>query len=58
MVIATVVLSRSAAEFDEIHEHQLADTLTRHDRPAEFNPSRRTATITRIASTVAQKSPK
>jgi drug/metabolite transporter (DMT)-like permease len=32
MVVSTVALSRSAAAFDEIHEHQLADTLTRADR--------------------------
>jgi drug/metabolite transporter (DMT)-like permease len=32
MVASTVVLSRSAARFDEIHEHQLADTLTRGER--------------------------
>jgi hypothetical protein len=26
------VLSRAAARFDEIHEHQLADSLTRGER--------------------------
>jgi drug/metabolite transporter (DMT)-like permease len=29
MVVSTVQLSRSAARFDEIHEHELADVLTR-----------------------------
>jgi len=29
MCVSTVVLSRSAARFDEIHEHELADVLTR-----------------------------
>jgi drug/metabolite transporter (DMT)-like permease len=33
MITATVVLSRSAARFDSIHEHELADTLTRDVRP-------------------------
>ena len=33
MVASTVVLSRAAARHDEIHEHQLADALTR-PRPA------------------------
>jgi drug/metabolite transporter (DMT)-like permease len=33
MTVSTVALSRSAAAFDEIHEHQLADVLTR-DAPA------------------------
>jgi drug/metabolite transporter (DMT)-like permease len=33
MIVATVQLSRSAARFDEIHEHELADVLTR-DAPA------------------------
>ncbi len=33
MVVATVVLSRSAAQQDMIHEHELADVLTRGDRP-------------------------
>jgi drug/metabolite transporter (DMT)-like permease len=32
MVVATVVLSRSAARHDIIHEHELADVLTRNDR--------------------------
>ncbi|MFI5053317.1 MAG: DMT family transporter [Acidimicrobiia bacterium] len=32
MVAATVVLSRSAARHDAIHEHELADTLTRGER--------------------------
>jgi len=34
MTVATVVLSRAAARFDEIHEHQLADTMPRNERPA------------------------
>jgi drug/metabolite transporter (DMT)-like permease len=29
MIVSTVQLSRSAARFDEIHEHELADVLTR-----------------------------
>jgi drug/metabolite transporter (DMT)-like permease len=33
MVAATIVLSRSAARHDMIHEHQLADVLTRGERP-------------------------
>ncbi len=33
MGTATFVLSRSAARFDQIHEHQLADTITRRTRP-------------------------
>jgi len=33
MIASTVQLSRSAARFDEIHEHELADVLTR-DSPA------------------------
>lgn len=33
MIVGTVQLSRSAARFDEIHEHELADVLTR-DAPA------------------------
>jgi hypothetical protein len=34
MIVATVVLSRSAARTDAIHEHQLADTITRlEDKP-------------------------
>jgi drug/metabolite transporter (DMT)-like permease len=33
MIAATVVLSRSAARLDSIHEHKLADTLTRDLRP-------------------------
>ena len=33
MIASTVQLSRSAARFDEIHEHELADVLTR-DAPA------------------------
>lgn len=32
MVISTVVLSRSAARHDMIHEHELADVLTRTER--------------------------
>jgi hypothetical protein len=32
MAVSTVVLSRAAARFDEIHEHQLADSLTRGER--------------------------
>jgi drug/metabolite transporter (DMT)-like permease len=32
MVVATVMLSRSAARHDSIHEHELADVLTRADR--------------------------
>jgi drug/metabolite transporter (DMT)-like permease len=32
MVVATVVLSRSAARYDVIHEHELADVLTRTRR--------------------------
>ncbi|MFN8026117.1 MAG: DMT family transporter [Acidimicrobiia bacterium] len=32
MVVSTVQLSRSAARFDEIHEHELADVLTREAR--------------------------
>ncbi len=32
MAVATVVLSRSAARHDAIHEHELADVLTRGDR--------------------------
>lgn len=32
MVVATVVLSRSAARHDMIHEHELADVLTRGER--------------------------
>ena len=32
MVVATVVLSRSAARYDVIHEHELADVLTRAER--------------------------
>jgi len=32
MVVATVVLSRSAARHDIIHEHELADVLTRNER--------------------------
>ena len=32
MVMATIVLSRSAARHDSIHEHELADVLTRADR--------------------------
>lgn len=37
MVVSTVQLSRSAARFDEIHEHELADVLTR-DAPARLEP--------------------
>ncbi len=33
MIVATVVLSRSAARHDVIHEHELADVLTRGERP-------------------------
>jgi hypothetical protein len=33
MVAATIVLSRSAARHDIIHEHQLADVMTRAERP-------------------------
>ena len=33
MLVSTVQLSRSAARFDELHEHELADVLTR-DAPA------------------------
>jgi hypothetical protein len=33
MIVATVVLSRSAARQDVIHEHELADVLTRGERP-------------------------
>ena len=32
MVVATVVLSRSAARHDMIHEHELADVITRGER--------------------------
>jgi hypothetical protein len=32
MVAATVVLSRSAARHDAIHEHELADLLSRAER--------------------------
>jgi drug/metabolite transporter (DMT)-like permease len=32
MVLATIALSRSAARHDSIHEHELADILTRADR--------------------------
>jgi drug/metabolite transporter (DMT)-like permease len=32
MILATVALSRSAARHDSIHEHELADVLTRGDR--------------------------
>jgi hypothetical protein len=32
MVVATIVLSRSAARHDMIHEHELADVLTREER--------------------------
>jgi drug/metabolite transporter (DMT)-like permease len=32
MVIATIALSRSAARHDMLHEHELADVLTRDDR--------------------------
>jgi drug/metabolite transporter (DMT)-like permease len=32
MGVATVVLSRSAARFDQFHEHELADVMTRGDR--------------------------
>ena len=32
MVVATVVLSRSAARHDSIHEHELADVMTRSGR--------------------------
>jgi len=32
MVAATVALSRSAARNDMIHEHELADVITRPDR--------------------------
>jgi NAD(P)-dependent dehydrogenase (short-subunit alcohol dehydrogenase family) len=32
MVVATIVLSRSAARHDMIHEHELADVLTRGER--------------------------
>jgi drug/metabolite transporter (DMT)-like permease len=32
MVVATVVLSRSAARHDLLHEHELADVLTRNER--------------------------
>jgi threonine/homoserine efflux transporter RhtA len=32
MVAATVALSRSAARNDMIHEHELADVITRTDR--------------------------
>jgi drug/metabolite transporter (DMT)-like permease len=35
MVVSTVQLSRSAARFDELHEHELADVITRD------SPSRR-----------------
>lgn len=34
MVVATIVLSRSAARHDSIHEHELADVLTRASREA------------------------
>jgi hypothetical protein len=33
MVVGTVVLSRSAARHDMLHEHELADVLTRGERP-------------------------
>jgi drug/metabolite transporter (DMT)-like permease len=33
MVVSTIALSRSAAQFDQVHEHQLADSLTRAERP-------------------------
>lgn len=33
MVAATIALSRSAARSDMIHEHQLADVMTRAERP-------------------------
>jgi drug/metabolite transporter (DMT)-like permease len=33
MIVATIVLSRSAARHDSIHEHELADVLTRGVRP-------------------------
>ncbi len=32
MIVATMVLSRSAARHDSIHEHELADVITRGDR--------------------------
>jgi drug/metabolite transporter (DMT)-like permease len=32
MIVSTVLLSRSAARFDEIHEHELADVITRTAR--------------------------
>ena len=32
MIVATAVLSRSAARHDAIHEHELADVLTRGER--------------------------
>jgi hypothetical protein len=35
MIVATVVLSRSAARHDMLHEHELADVLTRSDREDE-----------------------
>jgi drug/metabolite transporter (DMT)-like permease len=35
MVVATIVLSRSAARHDMIHEHELADVLTRNERRNE-----------------------
>jgi drug/metabolite transporter (DMT)-like permease len=35
MVVATVVLSRSAARHDVLHEHELADVLTRAGREPE-----------------------
>jgi drug/metabolite transporter (DMT)-like permease len=36
MIVSTVQLSRSAARLDEIHEHELADVLTR-DAPARHD---------------------
>ena len=38
MVVATAVLSRSAARNDDIHEHELADVLTRSRRAKGANP--------------------
>lgn len=35
MIVATAVLSRSAARHDAIHEHELADVLTRGERQRE-----------------------
>ena len=70
MIVATVVLSRSAARHDSIHEHELADVLThvgprRHESPdavggESLSSGRRGGSprCTRIARTVAQKRPK